>query len=66
MAKGIKVLKGSSGRVTGLQLSAKTHPKLVEDLVDGLEMEKARKEPAVEWDAAKAKLLSKFNRKAAK
>jgi hypothetical protein len=66
MSKGLKVLKSTDGRVTGIQVSAKTHPKLVEDLIDGMEMEKARKEPSTDWEVVKKKLQGKPKTKAPK
>lgn len=57
---GMKLIKNSKGKVTHVTLSVKKHGKLLEDIIDAAEMEKARKEESIPWEIVKEKLDKKF------
>ncbi|CAN5796604.1 hypothetical protein BH10BAC3_BH10BAC3_28020 [soil metagenome] len=61
---GVKLIRNTSGKVTHVTLSLKHHGKLVEDLIDAAEMEKARRGDLIPWDEAKKQLNQTIKRRA--
>lgn len=58
---GLKKHRSPSGKVTHVTLSVKHFGHLLEDILDGIEIDKAKqKADFIEWDEAKKKLEKKF------
>jgi CTP-dependent riboflavin kinase len=62
MAKiaGVTLKKNSRGAVTHVTFSRKHHSKLVEDMEDGLAIQKARSGNTINWNEARKRLNKKF------
>lgn len=58
---GLKKHRSPSGKVTHVTLSVKHFGHLLEDILDGIEIDKAKKKAdLIEWDKAKKRLDKKF------
>jgi signal transduction histidine kinase len=60
---GLKLVKSATGKVTHVTLSRKHFADIVEDLLDGAEMDKHRSEKSIPWTDAKQKLNRIIKRK---
>ena len=57
---GVKMIRNATGKVTHVTLSVRHHREYLEDMLDGLEMAKARKGKFVPWEDAKKRIEKKF------
>jgi hypothetical protein len=65
---GAKILKTAKGSPRAIVIPVKSNPKLAQDIIDSIAIEKAAKEPRLSWNEVKRKLDKKHklhHRKAA-